>query len=211
MTYPIQSRTVLFALKKKKIQKLIGILITSHASPVINEPFFNEFLLARIDALFPSSFQFFVHPKFRTEKNLGDHFAIASVFKLRKKKRFDSSNQGNARSNVSWSTWFEVSCEIGIFFHAYSNSGYKTPGELYDRGWGKKGEMNTTRVPMDFDRKYETDVTWREWAAKRIREGNYRCATGKWKRNTRCSSRWWREEWEKWNFAFSFSSSSFHF
>lgn len=26
-------------------------------------------------------------------------------------------------------------------------------------GWGKKGEMNTTRVPMDFDRKYETDVT----------------------------------------------------
>lgn len=40
-----------------------------------------------------------------------------------------------------------------------SLSGYKTPGELYDRGWGKKGEMNTTRVPMDFDRKYETDVT----------------------------------------------------
>lgn len=28
----------------------------------------------------------FSYPKFRTEKNLGDHFAIASVFKLRKKK-----------------------------------------------------------------------------------------------------------------------------
>lgn len=160
-----------------------------------------------------SNFSFI--PSSERRKTLGITSQLLVCLNFEKKKRFDSSNQGNARSNVSWSTWFEVSCGIGIFFHAYSNSGYKTPGELYDRGWGKKGEMNTTRVPMDFDRKYETDVTWREWAAKRIREGNYRCATGKWKRNTRySSSRWWtwREEWEKWNFAFSFSSSSsFHF
>lgn len=57
--------------QKKKIQKLIGILITSHASPVINESFFNEFLLARIDALFSSSFQFFVSQVQNGEKPWG--------------------------------------------------------------------------------------------------------------------------------------------
>lgn len=49
---------------------------------------------------------------------------------------------------------------VGIFFHAYSNCPSLSlsirNGELH-HGW-KKREKDT-RVPMDFDRKYETDVT----------------------------------------------------
>lgn len=188
LAYPIARGFI----SAKKKQKLIGILIAGHNAIL---PPTNQWIPP---GKYISALSF---PNFRIPSSKWGKFPwnrstnIASVFKHRAGKNgFGFRNQGNARSNVSWSTWFEVSYGNWYFFPRLFQLDCISLSLSFCRRAsctttdGKKRKKDTTRVLMDFDRKYETDVTWREWAAKRIREGNYRCATGKWKRNTRCSS-----------------------
>lgn len=183
-------------IRAKKKEKLIGILIAGHTSPVTT-PFFlpriNGFLQENTSPLSPS-------PIFVSQVQNGENFPEivpqtlrACLNIAREKTVLASVIRGMHGPTCLDQRDSRLAMGIGIFSHAYSNWIASLSLSFCRRASctttdGKKRKKDTTRVLMDFDRKYETDVTWREWAAKRIREGNYRCATGKWKRNTRCSS-----------------------
>lgn len=204
LAYPIARGFI----RAKKKEKLIGILIAGHNAIL---PPTNQWIPP---GKYISPFSF---PNFRIPSSKWGKFPwnrstnIASVFKHRAGKNgFGFRNQGNARSNVSWSTWFEVSYGNWYFFPRLFQL------DCISLSLSLSVDGRVVRPRMEKKGKKIRHVFW--WILignmkPMLREGNelqrgsVKGITGVQPVNGNeipDAVAWtWREEWEKWNFAFA--------